>query len=82
MRSFCIALFIAGALASCSGSEPCTIDWFIENETDREVVISECAKHATPSSLECMNAQKAKDSLALRRRGHVRPEPVDFGKEE
>lgn len=82
MRNLFIASFVAALLASCSERNPRTVEWFVEHETERESVLDGCAKHAAPSSMECMNAQKAKDSLALKRRGYVKPEPVDFGKEE
>lgn len=82
MKYLIVTVLMAIALVACSEAEPRSVEWFSENEADREAVLASCAKHAVPSSIECMNAQKAKDSLALKRRGYVRPEPVDFGKEE
>lgn len=82
MRLLIAPMLMTIALASCSESEPRSVEWFTENGTDREAVLADCARHAFPSSIECMNAQKAKDSLALKRRGYVRPDSVDFSKEE
>lgn len=82
MKFLIVPALMAIVLVACSEADPRSVEWFAENEADREAVLANCARHAVPSSIECMNAQKAKDSLALKRRGYVRPEPVDFGKEE
>ena len=81
MKNLAFASFAAVLLASCAKDEPRTIEWFVQHEAERESLLSNCARHAVPSSIECMNAQKAKDSIDLKRRGYVRPKPVDFGKE-
>lgn len=82
MKNIVVATLMAIALVACYETEPRSVEWFLESEVDREAVLEECVKHAVPSSIECLNAQKAKDSLDLKRRGYVRPEPVDFSKEE
>jgi len=65
-------------VAACSTGEPRSVEWFSQHETEREAVLADCARNAVPSSVECLNVQKAEDSLALKRRGYVRPRPVDF----
>lgn len=82
MKGIVVATLMAIVLVACSETEPRSVEWFLESEVDRRAVLAECAKHAVPSSIECLNAQKAKDSLDLKRRGYVKPEPVDFSKEE
>ena len=82
MKNASVVALLVATLASCADAQHRSIEWFMEHEADRKAVISSCASDAIPSSAECMNARKAQDSLDLKRRGYVRPQPVDFGKEE
>lgn len=65
-------------LASCSSSEPRSIQWFKDHDVERKAVIEACNQNSVPESVECMNAQKAADALALERRGYVKPQPLKF----
>lgn len=81
MKNVAIAALFSVTLASCTGADPRSVEWFMEHEAERKVVLADCSRNAIPDSVECLNAQKAEDSLALKRRGYVRPGPVDFGEE-
>lgn len=82
MRTATLTIAVAALLSACSEAQPRSVEWFVEHEQERETLLLECAKNAVPDSVECLNAQKAKDSLALKRRGYVKPEPVDFSGED
>lgn len=82
MRTISLIIVGAALLSACSEAPPRSVEWYVENEQERETLLLECAKNAVPASVECLNAQKAKDSLALKRRGYVKPEPVDFSGED
>lgn len=81
MKYAAIVALFSITLASCTGADPRSVEWFMEHEGERKVVLADCSQNAIPDSVECLNAQKAEDSLALKRRGYVRPGPVDFGEE-
>lgn len=68
----------AMVLSGCVGEEPRSVQWFKDHDPERKAVIEDCNRNAVPDSVECLNAQKAKDDLSLARRGYVKPKPVIF----
>lgn len=79
MKKLITTLLASFGLAACTTDPPRSIEWFTEHEAERNSVLADCARNAAPESIECLNAQKAEDALALKRRGYVKPQPVDFG---
>lgn len=72
------AVMVVTALSGCNGEDPRSVQWFKDHEAERNAAIEDCNRNAVPESVECLNAQKAKDDLSLARRGYVKPQPVIF----
>lgn len=76
-----LAITLAIGLAGCSRDESRSVEWFMEHPVERAEVLAVCPEGDAGSSLECLTAKKAENAIALKRRGYVKPEPVEFDEE-
>jgi hypothetical protein len=78
-------LFTTAALVGCSEKEIVqTVDWYKTQDADRKAMVAKCK--ANPGELiltpNCVNAKQADNEKALSRRGWLKPDAVDLGKDK
>jgi hypothetical protein len=73
------------ALIGCSEKEIVqTVDWYKAQDTDRKAMIAKCKANPGELSLtpNCVNAKQADNEKSLSRRGWLKPDAVDLGKDK
>lgn len=85
MRNLFVLILIITVVAGCeSNTPPQTVEWYKEHKAERQSMLSKCKASPGENSLlpDCVNARQAENEIKNARRGWIKPEPIDFSKNE